>query len=373
VLIAWLEKTQSKKGLLFLLSHKNIQHKSLAWQQVEGWLEQTLRASSQPTVWILPDSVPAHAWFERLQKIQTLNPLNMALLGGDFPPAQERIWKQQLHQGNLKVVILTTELAEKWLKKTTATGWLSFFNTLIWVDCLPSQSVLETLINAPLQPKLQFLNPPMALPPALAEEETPPANVADLPMATGQLHQFTYAVASEDTLLNQLKQNKKTIIVCQNEHTLLACQKLLAEAGIETILSLSASMPWVLFKQHLTDWFTHRSTVLLLEETTLPAWLNLLPVALNSGTTPWHWVWLAPPQHPSGIAHTCESLPFQFRVDCHFTKATTPFKPLSLAWQWLVLQKKRAFNPRIPLPEFPPLSHWGWMARLNRLLYLSGW
>jgi hypothetical protein len=428
VLTAWLEnKTQSKKGFISLLSHKNIHPKSLAWQQVDAWLAPII-ATPQTTVWILPDSVPAHAWLERLRRIETSPWFETALLGGDFPPAQDRFWKEQLHQRKIHTLVLTVELAEKWLKNTNTTRWISFFNTLTWVDCLPSQSVLETLSNAPHEPTIQLLNPPIALPPALLEEITP-ADITGLPPATGLVHRFTYAVSSEDKLLNQLKQwvkpqpsalksppfvkllarlkrweqilgmrnaepqvytlvhedsstandnedapdiepCKKFIVVCQNEPSLLACQKLLGEAGIEAMLSLSASMPWGLFKPQLEDWFTHGSTLLLLEESTLPAWLHLLPAIFTP--KPLHWVWLAPPKNPNGIAHACQTLPFYLQVDCHFIKTVTPFKHCSLAWQWLLLQKKPTFNPRKQQPEPLPISRWGWVARLNRLLYLLG-
>jgi hypothetical protein len=374
----------SKKDLVSLLSHKNVQLQSLAWHKITDWLQKELPLL-QPTVWILPDSVPAHAWLARLKQSQHLLPTDFALLGGDFPPAQERRWKQQLHQGTLNTVVLTVEMAEKWLGKSTISNWVTVFKTLTWVDCLPSVAVLKTLMEAPHQPQLRLLNPPLAIDVAVQEATgattTPssivPSLVPPLP-ATGRVHTFPYAVLSEDALLHQIKSHFQPevkglspspfIIVCKNEAALLACQKLLGDNDIEP-LALSASMPWVLFQYHLQAWFLNPHPILLIEESSLSAWHGLLSQK-TALLTPLQWIWLHLPPTETTMSHLCEGLPVALQVDCHFVKEKAPFQQLPLVWQWVLLHKKTAFNPQQPLPQAPPLSEWSIWAKLNRLLYL---
>ena len=368
MLKTWLEKRSSKKGLLPLLSHKKVCVKSLPWHKTAQWLVKTT-APPLNTLWVLPDSIAAHGWLEQLPLITQYH---TALLGGDFPPAQERLWKKRLHQGGIHTVILTSEMAEKWLKNNASESWLTPFNQLTWIDCLPTEKVLLPLTQADNVTHITLLNPPIALPEE-AENAFDDVSATVFPAATGTLRRFAFDLLANDALLRKIKahpQDAPFIIICPSEETLLASQKLLMEKHI-TVLSLSGSMPWQLFKQHLAQWFSKQyPPILLLEENALPAFLQQLPTYdASTFLAPWHWVWLAPPQNPHGIALCCEALPFMLHVNCHFVKETTPFKSLALTWQWHILQKTTAFSPRIALPQSPPLDQWGTVATLNRLLY----
>ena len=373
------KKTPSKKGLLSLLSHKNIAVKSLPWHTVDAWLAtDPLLISS--TLWVLPDTVPAHAWLERLKQRANFNHQPIVLLGGDFPPAQERQWKQQLHQGQVYTLVLTLELAEKGLSNPVNTTISNLFETAIWVDCLPAEKTLKALLAQENSPQLTLLNPPIAMPNATTEKLIAPALPLPTASASGNVHRFAYEVLAEDALLRQIriqfKEPKQTtgtspfLVICQNEQTMLQYQKLLAEKGIDPLaLSLSASMPWVLFQHQLLAWVTNPQPILLLEESTLPALLFLLPKPIET-QTPWQWVWLTIPQTETTISHICQGLPLPLQVDCYFIQAQNTAKTLPLAWQWLLLQKNKAFNPLQPLPQPKPLSQWGLVNKLNRLLYL---
>jgi hypothetical protein len=375
------KKTPSKKGLLSLLSHKNIAVKSLPWHSVDAWLTaDPLFTITRPTLWILKDSVPAHAWLERLKQRSSFNQQPIVLLGGDFPPAQERQWKQQLHQGQVHTLVLTLELAEKWLSNPVNTSISNLFETAIWVDCLPAEKTLKALLAQETPPQLTFLNPPIAMPNATVEKPTEPEQSLPTASASGNVHRFAYEVLAEDALLRQIRiqfkePNQATgtspfLVICPSEQAMLQYQKLLAEKGIDPLaLSLSASMPWVLFQHQLLAWVTNPQPILLLEESTLSAFFYLLPKNIPT-IAPWQWVWLTIPPTETTISHICQSLPFPLQIDCHFIQAQNTAKTLPLAWQWLLLQKNKAFNPLQPLPQPKPLSQWKIWEKLNRLLYL---
>lgn len=371
------KKTPSKKGLLSLLSHKNIAVKSLPWHTVDAWLAtDPLLISS--TLWVLPDTVPAHAWLERLKQRANFNHQPIVLLGGDFPPAQERQWKQQLHHGQVHTLVLTLELAEKWLSTPVNTAISNLFETAIWVDCLPTEKTLKALLAQETPPQLTFLNPPIAIPVTIVEKPTEPEPPIPTASVSGKVHRFACEVLAEDALLRQIKHRFKEpnqatgpspfLVICQNEQTMLQYQKLLAEKGIDP-LALSASMPWVLFQHQLLAWVTNPQPVLLLEESTLSAFLYLLPKSIPT-IAPWQWVWLTIPPTETTISHICQRLPFPLQIDCYFIQAQNIAKTLPLAWQWLLLQKQKTFNPHQPIPQAPPLSQWKIWEKLNRLLYL---
>ena len=373
------KKTPSKKGMLSLLSHKNIAVKSLSWHTVDAWLAaDPFFMNRRPTQWILKDSVPAHAWLERLKQQSNFNQQPIVLLGGDFPPAQERQWKQQLPQGQVHTLVLTLELAEKWFSNPVNTSISKLFETAIWVDCLPAEKTLKALLAEQNPPQLTFLNPPIAIPVTTVEKPLEPEPPIPTALASGKVHRFAYEVLAEDALLRQIKTpvkepNQATatspfLVICQNEQTMLLYQKLLDEKGIEP-LGLSASMPWVLFQHHLLAWFANPQPVLLLEESTLSALLFLLPQGIET-QIPWQWVWLTIPPTETTISHICQSLPLPLQIDCYFIQAQNTAKTLPLAWQWLLLQKNKAFNPLQPLLQPKPLSQWKIWEKLNRLLYL---
>ncbi len=385
MLTALREKLQPERGIIALVSHKNLQVKSVRWDSISAWL-QAEGTLEKLTLWILPHSVPAHAWLEQVTPVaKRQNNQAIALLGGDFPPAQERRWKQRLQQEQVHTLILTRELAEKWFSKLTLPSWLAPFDYITWVGCYPTETSLHTLLTASHNPQLIWLNVPLALPssvevavPALPTTEDPlPRPV----LATGKAHIFAYNVLSEDALFNQaeahcnaLKQTtinvSPLVVIFKTEAAMLGYQQLLGDKDCP-LIALSASMPWVLFQHHLQGWFANPQAILLLEESTVPAFLDVLNHNRLSIQMPatWHWVWMCVPVNPQTVSNLFAGFPCPVQVDCHFIKEKRVFASLSLAWQWHLLNKQPSFNPHAPIAPAPPFSQWSLWQKLNRLLY----
>lgn len=376
-----------------ILSHKNISVKTLPWVALPNWLASPQVQALGCCLWVVSDSTTAHALHQQLCHATTsvVDSNTIALLGGDFPPAQERRWKQQHRANRLTALVVTQQVATRYLKIGQISDWYCAVDTVIWMDCLPPavlrhhwQHTQPMAEGTTTQPAFWLLNPPDA---ALLRGATPILEEATstLPVeATAQLHRFQYGWQATEALINQLKSSAGctsiTVIVCPTTASLRRMQVALATQPCQ-LLSLPAGTPWVLFNTLLETHYQciasqqtdtlEQPTIVLLEEALLPAWRlfhrqyeALLPVQL---------LWSSLPVDPVQIGLVCEGFPKQqpSQIGIHIVREQVTLWQLPVVWRWILVNKLY----QLPIhwciqPVIPPWYQWGIRLFLNCLLYL---
>lgn len=383
-----------------ILSHKNVSVKTLPWVALPNWLNSQEVQAFGCCLWVVADSVMAHALHQQLCHTTSVEQATtIALLGGDFPPAQERRWKQQYREGTLTTLIVTPNIVKRYLKIEQRSVTSTVFKTVIWVDCLPSNAILQhwqSLPPADVQtissPMFLLLNPPDAavLPFASPVEWTEPA----LPVTTtAQLRVFKYPWQATEGVVKTVQgttYKDMTIIVCPTTTILRAMQAILAVKPC-TVLSLPAGMPWVLFNTLLQTYFeamtdtntdTNKATddiqppcILLLEASLLPAWrlwYQQTVMASHRNVPVLRLIWFSLPASPIQIGLVCEGLSAAaLTVSVQYVKGQPRLMGLPTIWRWIVATNTMnvCISP-LAQPVVPPWQQWGIRLLLNCLLYL---
>jgi hypothetical protein len=374
-----------------ILSHKNISVKTLPWVALPTWLASLQVRAFTPCLWIVPEAVTAHALHQQLCHANPhASVKTIALLGGDFPPAQERRWKQQYREGTLTVLIVIADIADRYLKTAQRSADCTVFKTVVWVNCLPSNKIMHhwqavppaegTIVSGP---RFLLLNPPDARVLQFASPEE--CIHCALPVATtAQLQVFNYPWQATEALVTAVQNQPctTTIVICPNTVTLRTTQAALATQAC-TVLSLPAGMPWVLFNTLLQTQLeeltnkdeTQQPCVLLLEQSLLPAWrlfYQQAVMALQGKQPALHLIWVSLPASPIQMGLVCEGLPTALlTASAQYIKGQPRLMGLPAIWRWVLATKQVVFAIHwFAQPVIPPWQQWGIRLLLNCLLYL---